>query len=148
MNIGSVMPRRYRKIRLSDFFIDDCLNSIAVGVENKCGVIVTAIFRMQSRSAIIFPAVLKCSPVKCCHSFLRRRGKGNMETFARRNHSLSSKLDGELVAATGHAVTHGRLVCSHTNVAQRRKCRIVKLGRASKIGDGKREVMQHVCGEV
>jgi len=133
-----------------DYFLDDGLYAVPVGIDYKGGKIVRTVFRMESHAAIVASAMLKRRSMKCgCRRFRPRR-EGEMKAVARRNQAFRSQPDGKDVFGPGNAIAGGHFLEAgacfmrpNTDITERSERRIIKRTRAREIADRKGEVMQH-----
>src|SRR5713226_8089039 len=132
--------------RMLDRGIDHSLNTVTIGVDDKCGVVVLSVLGTQAGRPVVLPTMLQSRGVETRYGLARWGGECDMETRTRRDDSLCAEFDGQLVTAVRLPITDGRRVAPHPHIAQRRKHCIVEGGGTVKIGDAEREVMQHAGG--
>ena len=64
-----------------DFFVNHCLDAVAVGIEDESSEIILTIFSVYSGSAIITSTVFQRRPIKSGDRLSRWRPEGNVEAL-------------------------------------------------------------------
>src|SRR6267378_561571 len=129
--------------RMLERCIGHSLNTITIGVDDKCGVVVLPVLGTQSGRPVVLPTMLQSRGVETRHGLARWGGECDMETRTRCDDLPRTEFDGQLVIAARPPITDGCRVAPDSHIAQRREHCIVEGGGTLKIGDAEREVMQH-----
>jgi hypothetical protein len=121
--------------QISGLPLADGFDTVTVRVENKRRVIIITVFGMYPRPAVVFSAMLQCSPVKRAHGLTGRRGKSDVKTLTGYSDMSRAKFDGELIIIMQRPVPNGCLVCPDAGITQRSKDSIVKSAGALKVSN-------------